>query len=269
MKTWTPTPPPTHTPTNIPTFTPTPVTPTSTPFASVVYWDAEEYFGSDVNAVITVEDPDIDTDPMVQETVQVRVWSQNTDPYPGGLTVTLYEDGPSNTRFRSIFPHVRFGSETRPADNILGVTEGETVYVRYIDATTAEERLDSAVWRSNTMFIQFLMPGTTFSEGDIFSCDLQFTNAGETIQVDLYVLLDVFGVFFAYPTWQNISEGLPKDTTFIPGGEQGVIQILPPFTMPAVGQSGPYYFYGAMFAAGELTIESLVADVAVAAFYFE
>jgi len=119
------------------------------------------------------------------------------------------------------------------------------------------------------MFIQFLMPGTTFSEGDIFSCDLQFTNAGDTIQVDLYVLLDVFGEFFAYPTWQNINEGLPKDTTFIPGDEEGIIQILPPFTMPAMGPSGPYYFYGAMFDAGELTIDSLVADVAVTEFYFE
>lgn len=206
---------------------------------------------------------------MAQESVTVRVWSQSTDPYPGGLNVTLFEDGPSSTRFRSVFPHVGFGPSTSAADTILGVAEGETVYARYIDTSGGEERIASAVWRSNTLFIEFLMPSSTFGGGDTFRCDLQFTNAGDTVQVDLYVLLDVFGTFFAYPTWQNISEGLPKDTTFIPGDEQGTIQIMPPFTMPAVGASGPYYFYGAMFSAGQLSIDSLLADVAVIAFYFE
>ncbi|MCD4653587.1 hypothetical protein K8T06_06595, partial [bacterium] len=244
----TPTMPP---PTKTPTFTtPTPTQgppPTATPTAfAFVSFDMEKYFGLEAKAVITVEDSDLNQEPTVQETVEVRVWSQTTDPYPGGLTLTLYENGTSSVLFRSVFPHVGFGPVTRLADNIIGVTEGETVYVRYIDATTAEERIDSAVWSSTTLHLEFLMPGTYFGEGDIFSCDLQFTNSGSAVQVDLYILMDIYGEYFAYPTWQNISEGLPGEMMLVSEGEQGVVHIFPIFKIPPVSAARPFYFYAAM-----------------------
>jgi len=265
---------PTQTPTQTfttptPSFTPTqgpPPTATPTLNPSSVSFDEEEYFGMDAIASISVEDYDLNQDPLVQETVEVRVWSQHTDPYPAGLTVTLYEDGFSSNRFNSIYPHVGFGASSRPADNILGVTEGETIFVRYIDSTTSQELVSSAIWRSNSLYLEFLMPGTSFGEGDSFKCDLQFTNAVETVQVDLYVLLDVYGEFFVYPTWQSIDEGLPFDTSFIPGEEQGLFTIFAEFFMPAVSPSGPFYFYGAMFESGELTVETLLSNVAIAEF---
>lgn len=267
----TPTPTATNTPTQAPppTNTPTMALPTQTPYPSTITFDADEYFGEDAEAVITIDDYDLSLSSSVQESIDVQVWSQTTDPYPGGLTITLYEDGLSSYYFRSIYPHLRFGPESRPEDGIIGVTEGETVYVRYLDITTNTERIASATWRSVTLHIEFMMPQETFGEGDMFSCDLVFNNGGETVQVDVYVLLDVYGELFAYPTWQNINEGLPSDTTFIPGNETGYINIFAPFAMPPVSPSGPYYLYGAMFSAGQLTVESLVSDVAVTEFYLE
>ena len=117
--------------------------------------------------------------------------------------------------------------------------------------------------------VEFAMPLETYSEGDLFRCDLNFSNGGETVQVDLYVLLDVFGQYFCFPGWQSIDNGLTKERTFIPGEEQGTIGIMPEFTVPPVSPIGPLYFYGCMFSAGELSIEAMLSNLAMAEFYFD
>ncbi len=291
------TPPPTHTPTIIPSSTPdtptptptsvpptetplpptetpippteTPVPPTATPYDGIIYWDQDIYYGPDARAIITVEDADLDTDPNVQETVEIRVWSHSTDPFPGGLTVTLYETAPSSPIFRTIVPHVGFGPQTIPGDNIIGVTEGEMVYARYVDVSTGEEKIAVAQWQSDSLHLEFVMPQTHFREGDLFWCDLHFNNPGSTVQVDMYILLDVYGEFFCYPTWEHIDHGLPYERTFIPGGESGTMTVMPPFNTPDVYPMGPFHFYAAMFTAGELTIEELISNVPLGEFYFE
>lgn len=251
------------------TSTPTPVPPTPTPDDGIIYWDSDVYYGPDARGVITVEDSDLNTDPMAQETVDVHVWSQQTDPYPGGLVITLYETTPSSRIFRSIIPHVGFGPSTIPGDTVIGVTPGERVFARYLDLSSGQEKIATTEWHVETLQIEFQMPATHFGEGDLFWCDLNYSNQGETVQVDLYILLDVYGDFFCYPAWQSINDGLPFERMTIAEGEEDVITVLPAFVMPAVSPMGPFYFYAAMFSAGELSVDSLVSGVGIAEFYFD
>lgn len=264
----TPTEIPTATPTQIPTDTPTPVPPTPTPDDGTIYWDKEAYFGLDARGILTVEDWDLDTDPLVQETVNVYVWSQQTDPYPGGLIVTLYETGTSSRTFRSIVPHIGFGPATLPSETIIGVTHGERVFARYLDKSSGEERIASTEWYDETLNLELEMSAKSFGTGDMLWCDLHYTNGGKTVKVDLYVLLQVFDEFFSYPTWPNLNTDLTYETMTIAAGEEDTITIIPAFEMPPVDPFGPMYFYAAMFSAGQLDIDALVTNVDIAEFYF-
>ncbi len=268
IPTATPTEIPTATPTQIPTDTPTPVPPTPTPDDGTIYWDRETYFGLDARGILTVEDWDLDTDPLVQETVNVYVWSQQTDPYPGGLVVTLYETGTSSRTFRSIVPHIGFGPATLPSENIIGVTDGERVFARYLDKSSGEERIAAAQWFDETLSLDLQMPAKSFGTGDMLWCDLYYTNTGKTVNVDLYVLLQVFDEFFSYPTWPNLNSDLTYETMTIAAGQEGTVSIIPAFEVPPISPFGPIYFYAAMFSAGHLDIDSLVTNVDIAEFYF-
>ena len=112
------------------------------------------------------------------------------------------------------------------------------------------------------------MPGSTFAQGSTCSLDLDVTNPGNSRNVDLYVLLDVYGDFWSYPSWQHISEGLDYETqSVLPGGHE--LELIPEFTMPAVSATGPLYFYAAMFEPGTLSLETLVSNGAVWEFHLQ
>ena len=78
--------------------------------------------------------------------------------------------------------------------------------------------------------------------------------------VDLYVLLDVFGEYWSYPSWANVSTGIDFETMTVPSGSD-TIEIIPSFNMPPVPDVGPLYFYGAMFESGYLDLDHLVFGV--------
>jgi len=105
------------------------------------------------------------------------------------------------------------------------------------------------------------MPANQFSQGDPCGLDLTFTNPGGTTwEVDLYVLLDVLGEYFAYPSWQAITQGLDSSTMSIPGGYTETITLIPSFTMPAVPTVESLYFYAAMFEQGMLDLDHLASN---------
>ncbi len=116
--------------------------------------------------------------------------------------------------------------------------------------------------------LDFEIPANEFREGDTFFLNLNAGNSSETaVETDLYVLLDVYGEFFAYPTWLNIGEGLPKTELSLSPVSLETMNIMPSFTMPAVPDSGPYYFYCAAFEPGTLAGDTIMGNVDIAEFY--
>lgn len=271
---------PTPTPTN-PGPTPTPTatatgggptpTPTGTAGPSSIIWDQAEYYGLDAVGRLTVTDPDLDANPGAQEQVQVQVWS-DSDSYPGGIEVTLYEEGNSSDRFVSVYPHVGFtdGASSDPDDRIQ-VSDGDTIYARYLDQSPSGERLASADWRAQGgVQLSLLMPATSFGTGSTCWLDLDFDNPGETQDLDLYILMEVYGQYFCYPSWQDLDEaGLDHDDMFVPGGYQDTIHVIPEFAMPAVTPAGPFAFYAVMFDDGMLSEATMASNVSVWTFSLE
>ena len=112
------------------------------------------------------------------------------------------------------------------------------------------------------------MPATTFAEGDPCGLDLAISNDGTTQSADLYVLLDVFGAYWSYPSWQALDAGIDFEAVTVTAGDSS-LTLISSFTMPAVSPCGPLYFYAAMFAPGTLSLETLVSNGAVWEFHLE
>jgi hypothetical protein len=106
------------------------------------------------------------------------------------------------------------------------------------------------------------MPATAFAEGDPCALDLEISNLDAARDADLYVLLDVFGVYWCYPSWQPLDVGLDYEAVTVPTGDSS-LTLIAAFTMPAVSPLGPLYFYAALFEPGTLSLETLVSNGAV------
>jgi hypothetical protein len=114
--------------------------------------------------------------------------------------------------------------------------------------------------------IALLMPADHYAEGDPCWLDLQVQNPGSERLVDLYVLLDVLGQYFAYPSWAEVGEHIAFNRQDIPTGADLTLNIVPEFTVPAVSPIGPLYFYAALFEPGTLSLQTLVSNGAVSEF---
>jgi len=141
-----------------------------------------------------------------------------------------------------------------------------------VETVTRKVSLDpgevyTASFGEGVFTLMFEMPGEQFREGDTFYLNLYMMNwTAETVEADLYVLLDAYGEFFVYPGWGNINEGLPGTEISVPAGAVDPVSILPAFTMPAVPDSGPFYFYCAAFEPGTLAVDTLIGNIDVAEF---
>lgn len=116
---------------------------------------------------------------------------------------------------------------------------------------------------SDTVFtMTFEMPGLRFRGGDTVYLNLYLVNpTAVAVDADLYVLMEVYGEFFAYPTWENIDEGLPKTEISVLAGSIDPKSLIPAFTMPTVANAGPFYFYCAAFEPDTLAVETLIGNV--------
>ena len=92
--------------------------------------------------------------------------------------------------------------------------------------------------------------------------DLAVANPGAPRDVDLYVLLDVWGRFFAYPSWGEVAGEVDHAEVYIRSGDR-TLTIIHPFTMPAVPPSGPLCFCAAMFEPEYLDLDHLISNGAV------
>jgi len=112
------------------------------------------------------------------------------------------------------------------------------------------------------------MPAQSFQESDACYLKLFTGNDGGARAADLYVLLDVFGAYWCYPSWELLDFGLDHEAVTVPTGSS-TLMLIPEFTMPAVSPCGPLYFYAAMFEPGTLSLETLVSNGAIYQFYLE
>jgi hypothetical protein len=108
--------------------------------------------------------------------------------------------------------------------------------------------------------ISLQMPATSYAEGDACWLSLSVVNPGSTQIADLYVLMDVFGAFYAYPGWGEISSGIDFETVQVEEGLDATWELIPEFLMPAVAPAGPFYFYAALFESGHLDLDHLVSN---------
>jgi len=235
-----------------------------------IAFDREQYFGLDDRARITVTDASSNTNPSMQEEVTVDVWS-DSDSFPNGISLVLYEESPNSDVFKSIFPHLQFSEDGSDDDeNVILVAEGDSIYARFFSRTPRDEYLATAEWhRTQGITIELEMPAHAFSGGDRAWLNLLYSNSGETRQVDLYVLLDVYGSYWSAPSWSPLTERLDHYDLPVPGTYQGTQPLIPEFTMPPVSPASGLFFYAAMFTDGRLATDDLVSNGAVWEFALE
>ena len=117
--------------------------------------------------------------------------------------------------------------------------------------------------------IELQMPAVSFGTGDECGLDLAITNPGAPQDADLYVLMEVFGEYWSYPTWISLNDGLDYETVSVATGTNPLMELLPMFQMPGVSAAGPFYFYGVMFQPGTLDVLTMSSNVSVYEFYLE
>jgi hypothetical protein len=108
--------------------------------------------------------------------------------------------------------------------------------------------------------IKLTMPAHAFHAGDACGLDLRYSNPGAARTVDLYVLFDVFGTYFAYPSWSEVQNVIDYDTIEVGERTGETLTLIPEFTMPAVPPAGPLYFFAALFEQGTLDLEHLASN---------
>ena len=110
------------------------------------------------------------------------------------------------------------------------------------------------------------MPALHYAEGDTCGLILRVSNPGSDREADLYVLLDVYGDYWSYPSWQPLDPGLDHSTVSVTHGESE-LTLIEAFTMPAVSPAGPLYFYAALFEVDTLALETLISNGAACTFW--
>jgi hypothetical protein len=113
------------------------------------------------------------------------------------------------------------------------------------------------------------MPGHRFGEGDACSLSLLVSNPGTEQAVDLYLLLDVYGSYWSYPSWQPLASGPDWESRVVDSGADDSWPLISEFIMPQVSPSGPLFFYAAMFRPQELSLDALVSNGAIWEFSLE
>ncbi len=106
------------------------------------------------------------------------------------------------------------------------------------------------------------MGADRFGTGDPCRLDALFHYSGEPRTADFYVVLEVFGAYWFYPGWIPSWEGIDSASIELSGGPDWKVEVIPEFTMPEVSAAGPFYFYAACFAPGDLTVDALLSNVA-------
>lgn len=116
----------------------------------------------------------------------------------------------------------------------------------------------------DTVTVDLILSQTMFHAGDRFILVCDCFNPGYDTSVDRYIILDVLGSYFFWPSWGQTVE---HDTCDLPGGEHTSTEILN-FTWPSgINQSvqGIHFWAGLMWPGTNI----MAADIASATFGYE
>jgi hypothetical protein len=116
--------------------------------------------------------------------------------------------------------------------------------------------------------IEFIMSNARFLPFEQCWINLRVKNMTSASQkADLYILLEVFGQYFCYPSWVDLNEGLDRQSIAIPSEYEGDFPVLPAFAMPECASAGPFHFYGLSFSEGKLSIDEVTSNLAISELY--
>ncbi|MBN1356753.1 hypothetical protein JXA40_10875 [bacterium] len=225
----TPTIRPTSTPSSIPSSTPipshTPTPPTNTPTPSATPTTAP---GEPTNTPIT-------------PTHTPTLVPPSSTPTPTAPTPTPTLPGqPSNTPLPTRTPEVTF--TPKPTETQPGMP------------TSTPTR------PADYFAITLHLNDTYFEAGEDFLFQCEIERNGPTVTVEQYIILDVYGVYFFWPSW---SETLDYENHSYPDGYHETTPIFD-FIWPVVGgHASGLYFYAGCLAPGTT---QLVGDISVVEF---
>lgn len=92
--------------------------------------------------------------------------------------------------------------------------------------------------------IAFSSNRTNYSGNDVFDLELTIKNPLESFGADLYILLEVEGLFFFYPQW---TQDLSYEAVLIPEFDRIHVPVLDFVFGPSIGYEGMIRFYCALF----------------------
>ena len=97
--------------------------------------------------------------------------------------------------------------------------------------------------RSNEPVVDLVLNDDVYEAGEQFILTFNCYNPLETMTLDTYVVLDIYGHYYFYPTW---TEDINFESRTYPSGETSSFTVLS-FQWPSgVGSGGPFTFYGAL-----------------------
>ncbi|MBN1550202.1 right-handed parallel beta-helix repeat-containing protein [bacterium] len=120
----------------------------------------------------------------------------------------------------------------------------------------------------NDVQLTLEMGATQFYPEDMCFLDLLAENlTGSEITFDVYLLLDVFGSYYWFPSWQSTS--MDFMALSLSPSESRTMNIIPEFIVPPGVASEIYAFYSAGFESGSISADAIISNVAVYSFSFE
>ncbi len=120
-----------------------------------------------------------------------------------------------------------------------------------------------------TLVFDLDMGAYSFAGGDTCYLDLDTVNSGTALSADLYVILEVYGMYWFYPSWSSLDQGIDYEPRDFPFDEPETLVIIPVFTMPDVSSAGPFHFFAAAFLPDTLSVDTMVSNLASVEFYLE
>jgi len=103
--------------------------------------------------------------------------------------------------------------------------------------------------------LDLILNSDYFRPNDLFELLYSIVNPGPALEVELYIILDVYGIYFFYPTW---TQDLDNELVDLPAYDSTTETVLS-FTWPAgAGSANDIMFWGGMLEPGTV---NLVGDI--------
>lgn len=138
-----------------------------------------------------------------------------------------------------------------------------------IDLTEITWQVLDASHRSNPppeVTVDLALNQAEFEAFDGFYLQLVVTNDGpESFEADTYILLDLDGLFFAWPSWDELELSLDHETLHY-GSQQTRLTILDFVWPEGVGELNDIKLWAALFTPTQLGPESLIGNIAMTEF---